>query len=100
VDDAIGATLRAADAGTAGRAYNVGTGTSISVGHLAERVTRAVDSDSEVVYADRRPGEVTHSRAAVDRLREDLDYRPTVDVREGLESVIEALPGDAILMAD
>lgn len=100
VDDALRATLQAATAGTAGRAYNVGTGTSVSVDHLAELVRRATDSASDVRYEGARRGDVTHSRAATDRARDELDYRSTTDVREGIESVVEASSTDSWLTTD
>jgi UDP-glucose 4-epimerase len=100
IGDALRATLLAATGGTAGRAYNVGTGTGTSIDHLAELVSRATDSASDVVYRKSRRGDVTHSRAATDRAREELDYRSTTDVREGIESVVEAPPTDSRLTAD
>lgn len=100
VDDALRATLLAAADGTAGRAYNVGTGVATSVGHLAELVRRATDSESDVVSRDPRRGDVTHSRAATGRTREDLDYRATTDLPEGIESVVDAPPTDSPPLAN
>ncbi len=100
VGDALRATLQAATDGEPGRAYNVGTGSSVSVDHLAELVCRATDSESDVLYEDPRRGDVTHSRAATDRAREELGYRSTTDVRDGIESVVEAPPTDSRATAD
>jgi UDP-glucose 4-epimerase len=87
VDDVMRATLLAAVSGSVGRAYNVGTGDSVSIDHLAERVARQAGTDVDVVYADSRSGDVAHSCADVDRAEADIGYRPTVDVREGLDSM-------------
>jgi len=100
VGDALRATLQAVTGGTAGRAYNVGTGTSISVDHLAELVRRVTDSESELVYQDPHRGDVTHSRAATERAHDELGYHATTEVRDGVESVVESPPDDSHVLAN
>ncbi|WP_123534769.1 NAD-dependent epimerase/dehydratase family protein [Halosimplex salinum] len=97
VDDVVQANLRAATTETSGRAYNVGTGTGVAVREVAERVTRVLDSDSDIVHGDRREGDIQHSRASIGRARSELGYEPTVSFGEGLETLVDddraAVPG-------
>jgi len=87
VDDVVRANLLAADTTAVGAAYNVGTGRSVTIRRLAERVREAVGSDSAIVHTEPRAGDVRHSRADVSRARERLGYEPTVGLREGLDSL-------------
>ena len=92
VDDVVRANLLAATADTdtdaVGRAYNVGTGESVTIRELAELVRDAAGSDSAIEHFDPREGDIDHSRADVDRARRELAYEPTVGLREGLERLL------------
>lgn len=48
--------------------YNVGYGVSTTVQELAEMIVRLAGSSSPILHLDERPGDVRHSRAAVDKL--------------------------------
>jgi UDP-glucose 4-epimerase len=89
VDDIVRANLLAATTDETGRAYNIGTGTGVSVQEVAEHVTRLLDADSEVVYGDSREGDIKHSRAAIGRARSQLGYEPSLSFVEGLETLVE-----------
>jgi UDP-glucose 4-epimerase len=89
VDDVVRANLLAAETDAVGAAYNVGTGESVTVRGLADRIRRAVGSDSPVVHGDARDGDIRHSRADLTRAREGLGYRPTVDLGEGLATLVD-----------
>ncbi|ELZ22325.1 NAD-dependent epimerase/dehydratase [Halosimplex carlsbadense 2-9-1] len=89
VDDVVRANLRAATTDATGRAYNVGSGTGVSVREVAERVIRLVDSDSEIVHGDPREGDIKHSRAALGRARSRLGYEPTYDFETGLATLVD-----------
>ena len=89
VDDVVAANRLAAETDEVGVAYNVGTGESVTINRLAEQVRDAVGSDSAIVHTDGREGDIRHSRADVARARERLGYRPTVDLRSGLETLVD-----------
>ena len=89
VDDVVRANRLAARTDAVGAAYNVGTGESVSVNRLAEQVKSVVGSDSPIVHAEPRDGDIRHSRADISQAREQLGYEPTVDLAEGLATVVE-----------
>lgn len=89
VDDIVRANLLAADTDSVGRAYNVGTGDSITIRKLAERIRDTVGSDSEIVHTDPRDGDIQHSCADIDRARSALGYEPTVDLEAGLRTLVD-----------
>jgi len=89
VDDVVRANKLAARTDAVGAAYNVGTGESVSVNRLAEQLKSVVGSDSPIVHAEPRDGDIRHSRADISQAREQLGYEPTVDLAEGLATVVE-----------
>ncbi|WP_440771188.1 NAD-dependent epimerase/dehydratase family protein [Natronorubrum sp. DTA28] len=89
VEDVVRANILAATTDHVGRAYNVGTGRSVTIRELAELIVDVTDSDAEIVHTDERVGDIRHSRADVDAARADLDYAPEVSLREGLERTAE-----------
>jgi len=96
VDDALQATIQAAASDATGRAFNVGTGERYSVSALAETVRESTDTESDVVHVDPRPGDIRHSQADISRARQVLGYEPTVDIHEGIRSLIAADAGSSV----
>jgi len=95
VDDVVQANVRAATTDDTGRAFNVGTGEHTSIRSVAQRVRRATNATSELVYGEPRPGDVDHSCASIDRARASLGYEPTVGIDAGLRSVVRgSAPAD------
>ncbi|WP_117595704.1 MULTISPECIES: NAD-dependent epimerase/dehydratase family protein [Haloprofundus] len=89
VRDVVQANLAAGTTDAVGRAYNVGTGDTISINDLAEEIREAADSSSEITHVDARPGDVRDSRADISRIRDALDFEPTVTLADGLASLCE-----------
>ena len=95
VSDVVSANLLAATTEHVGEAFNVGTGRSITIRELAELVADATGSDSEVVHADPRPGDIRRSRADVSKARERLGFSATTRIEEGIRSLVDAEPAPA-----
>jgi len=85
VRDVVQANLLAATQGVPGTAYNIGTGTSISILELAETVREVIASEGsiEIEHIDKREGDIDESRAAVNRATEDLGFESTVRLQDG-----------------
>jgi UDP-glucose 4-epimerase len=89
VDDVVRANLLAMETDHVGEAYNVGTGRAISIDDLATAVREVTDSDSEIVYTEGREGDIERSRADVGKARSMLRYESTVDLEDGLETLVD-----------
>ena len=87
VSDVVRANLAAATTDNVGRAYNVGTGESITIRGLAELVRDVTDSTSDVTHVDPRAADIDRSEADVTRARRQLDYQPQVDLEDGLREL-------------
>ncbi|WP_253737458.1 NAD-dependent epimerase/dehydratase family protein [Halohasta salina] len=90
VSDIVRANLAAAVTPHTGRAYNVGTGRETSIQELAETVRDLVDTDAPITHTDPRPGDISRSRADLTRSTEWLGYEPTVELSDGLKTVLDA----------
>ncbi len=88
VDDVVQANLLAATTDEVGKAYNVGTGASVSVAELARTVREVTGTDSEVVHTDARAGDISESEADIGKARTSLGYEPTVAFEEGLRTLL------------
>lgn len=89
IDDVVRANILAAETGAVGAAYNVGTGHSVTIADLAERVRRAVGSDSPIVTQEARDGDVRHSRADLTKSNEELGYQPSVSLDDGIATLVD-----------
>lgn len=87
VSDVVQANLRAANTDISGRAYNIGTGTSVSIAELASLMKEAFNSDAAITHVEARPGDIDRSCASIDRARAELGFEPTVSLDEGLKTV-------------
>lgn len=89
VDDVVQANLLAATHEEApGKAFNVGTGTEITIRELAETIKEVTNSNSEIVHVEPREGDIEESAADVTRARETLGYEPKYDIHDGIEAYL------------
>lgn len=91
VRDVVRANLAAATTSNVGEAFNVGTGTSVTIREFAELVREATGSTSPIVHTDPREGDIEHSCADVEYARQTLGFEASVPLSEGLQSVTGVL---------
>lgn len=93
VGDVVAANLAAVES-EAGGAFNIGTGRETSVVELVEALAEIGDRpDFKAEHAPERPGEVRHIALDFTRAREELDWQPRVDLRDGLTRTLESVKG-------
>jgi dTDP-L-rhamnose 4-epimerase len=80
------AALEADDVGEG--VFNVGSGASVTVREVAERLARVLGKDIEpVITGDHRVGDIRHCYADIGRARSVLGFRPAVAFDAGLEQL-------------
>jgi UDP-glucose 4-epimerase len=91
VANAVQALIRAAEAPShvAGKVYNVGTGSSISVLQLVEALNALLGKRLAPIFVEPRPGDVRFSKADITRARQDLGYEPQVSFQDGLRKTLD-----------
>lgn len=90
VRDVAAGTVAACEKHTAGvRAYNVGSGTPRTVGEMATALALSLNGPTPVVTGQFRLGDVRHITADSSRLRTELDWRPKVEFRAGMDELAQ-----------
>ena len=87
VDDTITAILLAAARTEAvGKTFNVGTGTEVRIGELAELIREISGTNSTIAFHPRRRWDrVSRRRADITLISQTLGFQPAVDLRTGLK---------------
>lgn len=89
VADVVAATIRAAEAGTE-PVYNVSGGASSTLLEAIEEIERLTGRRALIGFSPPARGDATRTNADLTAARRDLDYQPTVSLREGLALQIRA----------
>jgi UDP-glucose 4-epimerase len=72
----------------AGRAFNIGTGSSINLLDLLDELNRQTGQDLKPKFGPARAGDVRRSLADISAARESLGYEPKVTWQQGLEETL------------
>lgn len=88
IDNVVDANILACETSMQG-VYNVACGRRITLNQLVEMMGEVLDRDVHPEYTDPRPGDVKHSLADVEKLKE-YGYNPSQDFLEDLEKVVVA----------
>lgn len=76
--------------------YNISSGESITIKELALKLKSIFDKEIEIQYEDFRPGEVRHCKADITKARKFLGFKPTVELKQGLEEYINWIKNQKI----
>ena len=88
VKDVVKAVLLAVEKDKAiGHAFNIASGTEITIDKLAEIVIRISDSKIEAIHEKFREGEILRSVASIEKAKQILGYKPEVSLVDGLREV-------------
>jgi UDP-glucose 4-epimerase len=89
VNDVVDACLAAGTTAYTGEMFNIGTGYETSVNELADKILDAADSTAGVVRDTPRSGDIARSCADIEKAQNKLGYAPTVEITDGLNSLVE-----------
>lgn len=93
IDDIVAANIAAAHSEVAGEVYNIGGGSRISINEVIATIGRIVGKQPRVQRVEVQKGDVRHTAADTSRARQALDYRPSVNIGDGLAREVEWLTG-------
>ena len=69
--------------------FNVASGQSVSVLHLAELILSLTGLRSKIQHAPARPGDILHSSASIEKIR-STGWNPSFDLATGLKKILSA----------
>ena len=84
VDDAVDATIAAAERAPTGAVYNVGGGSEVTMLEAIEALGAIAGRRLELVRQPRREGDARRTAADTARIREQLGWEPTTSFEDGL----------------
>jgi nucleoside-diphosphate-sugar epimerase len=93
IADAVQANLLAARRGIAGRVYNIGGGSRVSINEVIDMIERVAGRRPRVHVDSAQKGDMRHTYADTSRARAELGYSPTVGLEAGLAAEYEWLTG-------
>ncbi|MFT5820827.1 MAG: UDP-N-acetylglucosamine 4-epimerase [Crocinitomix sp.] len=100
VDNVIQANVLAAtvqDSAALNTVYNIGCGSTITLNELIEAIQECFkesdisQGDFDVIYGEKRKGDIEHSYASIAKAKEFLKYNPTIDLKEGVKRYLNVL---------
>jgi UDP-glucose 4-epimerase len=89
VHDVVQANLKAAGARGVSGAFNIGSGTAVSINRLVNVLGEKVGYPATLHPAPPRPGDVRHSLADIGAAQRAFGYQPEIDLRSGLDEYVE-----------
>ena len=92
VSDVVEANMKAitAEQGV-GEYYNIATANKITLNNLLRTLCDIYNIEFKVNYGDVRPGDIKESYAVIDKAVSKLNWRPTVELKQGLKLLCESL---------
>ncbi len=93
VHDAVTAAVAAGTKGVAGRVYNIGGGSRVSVNQVLEMIGRVSGRRPLVSVDPAQKGDMRHTYADTRLARTDLGFVPAVHLEEGLTAEYQCLTG-------
>jgi UDP-glucose 4-epimerase len=88
VRDVAEANLAAALTLDVSGAFNIGSGTRVSINQLVTSMSEVTGIATEVIHTSPRPGDVRDSIADIRAAHSAFHFEPTIGLREGLEEYI------------
>jgi UDP-glucuronate 4-epimerase len=85
IDDIIDGTVAAMEKCNGFHVYNLGESQPITVNDLIDEIEKALGKKAIREYKPRQPGDVERTFADVTKAANDLGYKPSTSLRDGLE---------------
>jgi UDP-glucose 4-epimerase len=90
IQDVIEANMLALNTkNAAGEAFNIATGTNVSINQVAELLKETLNKkDIKNIYANPRPTDIRHGYADTSKAKKILGYTPKYSLKEGLTELV------------
>ncbi len=75
--------------GKTGLVMNCACHGQVTLNELVNELNVLLGKNIEPIYGERKPGDIKHSFANIDLIRDKLNYKPLVEFKEGLKRTVE-----------
>ncbi len=94
VENVVAANILAAEAVHGiGDVFNIAGGRPSTLNQVVAWLNQLLGTNLPPIYEPPRPADIRHSYASIRKAEEVLDYRPTLEVQEGLRRTVEWFKG-------
>ncbi len=69
--------------------FNIACGQQVSVNEMLNQIAAIIGVEADPIYAPARVGDIKFSRADISRAQAELGYKPSFDLRSGLEITVD-----------
>lgn len=88
VRDVVQANIKAGLASGVSGAFNIGSGSRVSINHLVRHIAKTLEVKPEVKHAPPRSGDVRDSLADIGAAKHSFGFFPTVELEPGLKEYV------------
>ena len=89
IKDLINGSLLVLEKGESMRPYNVGYGSTITIGEILNTICEVTDKKLEINWDNSKPTTIPFRKVSTDRISEELGFQPTYSFKEGIEETIK-----------
>jgi len=89
VRDVIDGTLLILEKGEPMKPYNVGAGTTVTVGDIVDAVLKATNKSPEVIYDETKPTTIPFRMVSTKRIQNELGFEPKYTFEEGIKKTVD-----------
>lgn len=86
---ALDKVLHTQDNSLRGEVINLGSGRSVSVFEIAQKIKELTNADSDIIFVGDRPGQVVRHTSSTEKAKKLLDWQAEVSFEDGLRKTIE-----------
>ena len=89
VRDVVDGALLVLENGESMRPYNVGAGSTVTVGDIVDAVLKATGRNPKVVYDETKPTTIPFRMVSTERIQNELGFKPKYTFEEGIKKTVE-----------
>jgi len=76
------------------RPYNLGYGSSISIGDILDAILEVTGKNPKVMWDDSKPTTIPFRKVSTERIKQELGFYPKYTFHEGLKETIDWYQGN------
>jgi len=89
VKDVVRGALLSLEKGESMRPYNLGYGSTVTIGDIVETILKVTGKTPEVVWDNTKPTTIPFRKVSTTRINEELGFAPAYDFEEGIKETVE-----------
>jgi UDP-glucose 4-epimerase len=86
VQDVVDATIAASKIGRAGKIYNIGGGSPVTLSQSLDLISSCIGRPLDIKYEVSQRGDMPNTYADITLARQDLNYEPAVSLADGIRA--------------